>query len=53
MVAFFTGRGPHEDYKRGAKLKVSKTQSPLVLELRIIDSTAQLQPVFDIKEWQM
>jgi hypothetical protein len=24
-----------------------------VLELRIIDSKAQLQPVFDIKEWQL
>jgi hypothetical protein len=53
IAAFFTGRGPHQDYKRGAKLTVNKTQSPLVLELRIIDSTAQLQPVFDIKEWQM
>lgn len=53
ISAFFTGRGPHEDYKRGAKLMVNKTQTPLVLELRIIDSTAQLQPVFDIKEWQM
>jgi hypothetical protein len=53
ISAFFTGRGPHADYKRGAKLIVNKTQAPLVLELRIIDSQAQLQPVFDIKEWQL
>lgn len=51
--AIFTGKGPQQDYKRGAKLVVSKTQEPLVLELRIIDSTAQLQPTFDIKQWQM
>lgn len=53
ISAFFTGRGPHQDYKRGAKLVISKDQEPLVLELRIVDSTAQLQPVFEIKQWQM
>lgn len=53
ISAFFTGRGPQQDYKRGAKLIVKKAQAPLVLELKIIDSTAQLQPVFEIKEWQM
>ena len=53
ISAFFTGRGPHQDYKRGAKLVITKDQEPLVLELRIVDSTAQLQPVFDIKQWQM
>ncbi|MFO1389753.1 AraC family transcriptional regulator [Cellvibrio sp.] len=52
IAAFFTGRGPQQDYKRGAKLVVNKTQAPLVLELKIIDSTAQLQPNFEIKEWK-
>jgi hypothetical protein len=52
VSAFFTGRGPQQDYKRGAKLMVSKTQSPLVLELKIVDSSTQLQPTFDIKEWK-
>ncbi|RYY73572.1 MAG: AraC family transcriptional regulator [Gammaproteobacteria bacterium] len=52
VSAFFTGRGPQQDYKRGAKLVVNKAQSPLVLELKIIDSTAQLQPTFAIKEWK-
>ncbi len=52
ISAFFTGRGPQQNYKRGAKLVVNKTQAPLVLELKIMDSTAQLQPTFDIKEWK-
>lgn len=53
VSAFFTGRGAQKDYKRAAKLVVSKNQEPLVLELRIIDSTTKLQPVFEIKQWQM
>lgn len=53
VSAIFTGRGPQKDYKRGAKLVITKAQDPIVLELRIVDSTAQLQPVFDIKQWQM
>jgi len=53
ISAFFTGRGPQQDYKRGAKITVNKTQEPLVLELKIIDSTAKLQPEFSIKQWQM
>lgn len=52
ISAFFTGRGPQQDYKRGAKLVVEKAQSPLVLELKIIDSSTQLQPTFSIKEWK-
>lgn len=52
VSAFFTGRGPQQDYKRGAKLMVTKSQTPLVLELKIIDSSAQLQPTFEIKEWK-
>lgn len=54
ISAFFTGRGPRgEDYKRAARLTVDKTQRPLVLELRIVDSTQKLQPVFELKEWQL
>lgn len=52
ISAYFTGRGPQQNYKRGAKLVINKTQTPLVLELKIMDSTAQLQPIFDIKEWK-
>jgi len=53
ISAFFTGRGPQQDYKRGAKIVIAKDQEPIVLELRIVDSNAQLQPVFEIKQWQM
>lgn len=53
ISAFFTGRGRQQDYKRGAKIVVTKNQEPIVLELRIVDSSAQLQPVFEIKQWQM
>ncbi|MDQ2076651.1 AraC family transcriptional regulator [Marinimicrobium sp. ABcell2] len=54
ISAFFTGKGPRDqDYKRAAELTVNKRQEPLVLELRIVDSTRTLQPVFDIKEWQL
>ena len=53
ISAFFTGRGPQKDYKRGAKLVVTKGQEPVVLELKIVDSSAQLQPEFEIKQWQM
>lgn len=52
ISAIFTGKGPQQNYKRGAKLIVEKTQAPLVLELKIIDSAAQMQPEFLIKEWK-
>ncbi|MDP3224906.1 MAG: AraC family transcriptional regulator [Rubrivivax sp.] len=50
--AFFTGRGPHErDYKRGTTLKFDKGTEPRYIELRIKDSTAKLQPEFEVKVW--
>ncbi len=53
LVAFFTGKGPHErDYKRGANVKFDKTTDAKYIELRIQDSTGQLQPEFDVKLWQ-
>ncbi len=53
LVAFFTGGGPHErDYKRGTTLKFDKGTDPKYIELRIKDSTAKLQPEFDVKVWQ-
>jgi hypothetical protein len=53
LVAFFTGRGPHErDYKRGATVKFDKGSEAKFIELRIRDSSAKLQPEFDIKLWQ-
>ncbi|MCP8899725.1 AraC family transcriptional regulator [Gilvimarinus xylanilyticus] len=54
ISAFFTGEGPQgQPYKRAASLQVEKTTAPLVLELKIVDSTAKLQPVFEIKQWEL
>ncbi len=53
LVAFFTGRGPHDrDYKRGATVKFEKSTEAKYIELRILDSSAKLQPEFDVKLWQ-
>ena len=54
VTAFFVGKGPEgRDYKRGATITIEKQLDPKMLELRIVDSTTKLQPVFDIKEWQL
>jgi hypothetical protein len=53
IVAFFTGKGPHErDYKRGATVKFDKSTDPKYIELQIKDSTGKLQPEFEVKVWQ-
>lgn len=53
LVAFFTGKGPHErDYKRGTTIKFDKASGAKYIELRIKDSTGKLQPEFDVKVWQ-
>jgi hypothetical protein len=53
IVAFFTGKGPHDrDYRRGANVKFEKTTEAKYIELRIQDSTGKLQPEFDVKLWQ-
>lgn len=53
LVAFFTGKGPHErDYKRGTTVKFDKGIDPKYIELRIQDSAAKLQPEFEVKVWQ-
>ena len=53
LVAFFTGKGPHErDYKRGANLNFEKGVGAKYLELKISDRQSAQQPVFTIKEWE-
>jgi len=53
LVAFFTGKGPHDrDYKRGATVKFEKGSDPKYIELQIKDSMGKLQPEFDVKVWQ-
>jgi hypothetical protein len=53
LVAFFTGKGPHDrDYKRGTTVSFEKGSGPQYIELRIKDSTGKLQPEFDVKVWR-
>jgi hypothetical protein len=53
LVAFFTGKGPHErDYKRGANLTFEKGVGAKYLELKISDRQSAQQPEFRIKEWE-
>jgi len=53
LVAFFTGKGPHErDYKRGANLIFEKGVGAKYLELRISDRQSLQQPEFTVKEWE-
>jgi hypothetical protein len=52
IVAFFTGKGPHErDYRRGATVKFDKGVEPKYIELQIKDSQGKLQPEFVVKVW--
>ena len=53
LVAFFTGKGPHErDYRRGTTLEFDKQTESKYIELQIKDVTRNLQPEFRVKEWQ-
>src|SRR5262245_25668938 len=53
IVAFFTGKGPHDrDYKRGTTVKFDKGTEPKYIELQIKDRTGKLQPEFEVKVWQ-
>ena len=53
LVAFFTGKGPHErDYKRGATVKFEKGIGAKYLELKINDRQRRMQPEFEIKDWE-
>ena len=52
LVAFFTGQGPHgRDYKRGATATIKKGLGPKYVELKIVDTTSNYQPEFEVKEW--
>ncbi|MBU2986139.1 AraC family transcriptional regulator [Saccharophagus degradans] len=54
ITAVFTGKGPDSrDYKRAATMVVEKDDDPKMLELRIRDATSNMQPEFDIKEWEL
>lgn len=52
IVAFFTGKGPHDrDYTRGSSFVVEKGMTPKYVELKISDNATKQQPDFAIKEW--
>ena len=52
ITAFFIGKGPHNrDYKRGVTRTVSKELTPLNVELKIVDNSANEQPDFDLAVW--
>jgi hypothetical protein len=53
LVAFFTGKGPHDrDYRRGTTLTFDKTVGAKYVELRISDREASLQPEFVVRQWE-
>jgi hypothetical protein len=53
IVAFFTGKGPHDrDYRRATTIRFDKTTEPKYIELQIKDVQQKLQPEFDVKVWQ-
>jgi hypothetical protein len=53
IVAFFTGKGPHErDYRRGTTVKFDKAVGAKYVELRISDREASLQPEFVVRQWE-
>jgi hypothetical protein len=53
LVAFFTGKGPHErDYRRGTTLTIDKAIGASYVELKISDRVASLQPEFVVKVWE-
>ncbi|HEX6995423.1 MAG TPA: AraC family transcriptional regulator [Gammaproteobacteria bacterium] len=53
LVAFFTGKGPHERaYRRGATLTFEKGIGPKYIELKISDRESRLQPEFVVVEWE-
>jgi len=53
LVAFFTGKGPHDrDYTRGATLDFQKSIGAKYLELTITDDQSKLQPRFRIQDWE-
>ena len=53
LIAFFTGKGPHErDYRRATTLRFDKTIGAKYIELKISDRAASLQPEFVVREWE-
>ncbi|KXI29160.1 hypothetical protein AX660_13470 [Paraglaciecola hydrolytica] len=51
LTAFFLGKGPHErEYKRATSFTFTKSADAKMLELQIVDVTANQQPEFKVIE---
>ena len=54
ITAFFVGVGPdNREYKRGATILIDKDDDPKMLELKVRDSSANMQPEFKFEEWEL
>ncbi|VUD53546.1 hypothetical protein TDB9533_01856 [Thalassocella blandensis] len=54
VTAFFVGMGPdNREYKRGATILIDKDDDPKMLELKVRDSSANMQPEFKFEEWEL
>lgn len=54
VTAIFTGLGPdNREYKRGATTIVDKDDDLKMIELMIRDSSKNMQPEFEFKEWEL
>lgn len=54
VTAFFVGMGPdNREYKRGATILIDKDDDPKMLELKVRDASANMQPEFTFEEWQL
>ena len=54
ITAIFTGMGPDDrEYKRGATMVLDKDDDAKMIELMIRDSSKNMQPEFEFKEWEL
>ncbi|KKO48686.1 AraC family transcriptional regulator [Arsukibacterium sp. MJ3] len=52
LTAVFVGKGPDDrDYRRAVSYRFSKTDEPVLLELKVSDSSANYQPEFSVAAW--
>jgi hypothetical protein len=53
VSAFFIGKGPQgREYKRAASTRFVKSSKAKMIELKIVDSAATMQPDFNVVEWE-
>ncbi len=53
LSAFFVGTGPQgREYRRATSTRFVKSSKAKMLELKIVDSVAAMQPEFSVTEWE-